>query len=93
MKMKGTVTCVCFGKIIYESFSLFKFALKLELESICFNNTTVIDLAVYKNHFCHFPSYMFILNMYTCNCGEPVNLLHVYCKHFAWIIPLFLEGN
>lgn len=93
MKMKGTVAYVCFEKIIYKSFSPFKLALKLELESILLNNITIIDLDVFKNHFCHFPSYMFIVNMYTCNYGEPVNLLHVYCKHFVCLIPLFLKGN
>lgn len=60
-----------------KRFTLFKSVLKLELIPICQNNITSINLAIFMNHFCHFPSYIFIVNMYTCNYGR-----HVKCYMF-----------
>lgn len=54
-KQRGTVICVCFGKMIHKSFSLFKSVLKLEPIPICLNNITVIGLTIFMNHFC-FPA-------------------------------------
>lgn len=74
-----------------KRFTLFKSVLKLELISICQNNITGINLAIFMNHFCHFPSYIFIVNMYTCNYGRHVKC-YMFFVNILLIIFSFFKG-